>query len=240
MVFTSSSIWFYTHKYKKYAPAIKYVRFKFARDLMTLGFKFFFLQIAALILYQTSNIIIAQLFGPEQVTPFNIAYKYFGIITMAFTIFIMPFWSAFTEAWTKKDIIWIKSIMKKLVFIWIFLSITTIIMFIFSDFIFRIWIGKELKVPIKISAVVAVYVIINSWCGIFSHFLNGVGKIKLQLYSGLLSALINIPLAVFLGKHFGVSGVVLSTCILGIISAIWSPIQYMKIINEKARGIWNK
>ena len=240
LVFTSSSIWFYTHKYKKYAPAIKYVRFKFARDLMTLGFKFFFLQIAALILYQTSNIIIAQLFGPEQVTPFNIAYKYFGIITMAFTIFIMPFWSAFTEAWTKKDIIWIKSIMKKLVFIWIFLSITTIIMFIFSDFIFRIWIGKELKVPIKISAVVAVYVIINSWCGIFSHFLNGVGKIKLQLYSGLLSALINIPLAVFLGKHFGVSGVVLSTCILGIISAIWSPIQYMKIINEKARGIWNK
>ena len=240
LVFISSSIWFYTHKYKKYAPAIKYVRFKFARDLMTLGFKFFFLQIAALILYQTSNIIIAQLFGPEQVTPFNIAYKYFGIITMAFTIFIMPFWSAFTEAWTKKDILWIKNIMKKLVFIWIFLSIATIIMFIFSDFIFRIWIGKELKVPIKISAVVAVYVIINSWCGIFSHFLNGVGKIKLQLYSGLLSALINIPLAVFLGKHFGVSGVVLSTCILGIISAIWSPIQYMKIINEKARGIWNK
>jgi len=113
-------------------------------------------------------------------------------------------------------------------------------MFVFSNFIYRMWVGKEIKVPLTVSAVMAAYVIINGWCGIFSQFLNGVGKIKLQLYSGILGALINIPLAIFLGKHLGIYGVVMSTAILGIISAVWSPIQYMKIINNKAKGIWNK
>ena len=102
------------------------------------------------------------------------------------------------------------------------------------------WVGKEIEVPIEISAAIATYVILNAWCGIFSLFLNGVGKVKLQLYSAVFGTIVNIPLAIFLGKHFGVSGVILSTCLMALTSAIWSPIQYYKIINNKATGIWNQ
>lgn len=240
LVFLSSSIWFYSHQYRKYAPSIKFVKFRYARDLMTLGLKFFLIQIAVIILYQTSNIIIAQLYGPAQVTTYNIAYKYFSVIPMGFGIIMMPFWSAYTEAWVKKDIDWIKNSIKKLINLWIIISVVAVIMLVFSNFIYRIWVGKEIVVPISISAVIAIYVVLNAWCGIFSLFLNGVGKIKLQLYSALFGAIINIPLAIFLGKHLGVAGVVLSTCLLALTSAIWSPIQYYKIINDNAKGIWNK
>jgi O-antigen/teichoic acid export membrane protein len=240
VVLISSSLWFYSHKYKQYAPSIKFVKFRFARDLMSLGIKFFVIQMAAVVLYQTSNIIIAHLFGPEQVTPYNIAYKYFSVITMAFSIIMIPLWSAYTEAWIKKDIAWIKNSVNKLMLIWILIAITVMIMLVSSNFIYRIWVGKEIKVPFSVSVVMAAYVIINGWCGIFSQFLNGVGKIKLQLYSGIFGALINIPLSIMLGKHFGIYGVLLSTVILGTVSAVWSPIQYKKLINNKATGIWNK
>lgn len=240
LVLTSSSIWFYTHQFKKYAPAFKYVRFRFASDLMGLGIKFFIIQIAGVVLYQTSNVIISNLFGPAQVTPYNVAYKYFSIIPMAFSIIMMPFWSASTEAWIKKDIDWIKNAINKLITIWILFGITAIIMLVFSNFIYRIWVGKEIEVPTSTSAVIAGYFIINGWCNIFSQFQNGVGKIRLQLYFGIFGALINIPLAILLGKHLGIYGVILATCLLSIINAIWSPIQYMKIINNKAKGIWNK
>ena len=240
VVLISSSIWFYTHKYRQYAPSIKFVKFRFARDLMSLGIKFFVIQMASVVLYQTSNIIIAHLFGPEQVTPYNIAYKYFSVITMAFSIIMIPLWSAYTEAWIKKDIAWIKNSVNKLMLIWILIAITVTIMLVSSNFIYRIWVGKEIKVPFSVSVVMAAYVVINGWCGIFSQFLNGVGKIKLQLYSGIFGALINIPLSIMLGKHFGIYGVLLSTVILGTVSAVWSPIQYKKLINNKATGIWNK
>jgi O-antigen/teichoic acid export membrane protein len=113
-------------------------------------------------------------------------------------------------------------------------------MLIFSNFVYKLWVGKEIVVPLNISIVMAAYVILNAWCGIFSHFFNGVGKIKLQLYCGAFGALVNIPLSLFLGKHLGIYGVILSTTLLAVVSAIWSPIQYMKLINNKATGIWNK
>jgi O-antigen/teichoic acid export membrane protein len=70
-------------------------------------------------------------------------------------------------------------------------------MLVLSNIIYRVWV-KEIVVPLSISIVMALYVILNAWCGIFSHFLNGVGKIKLQLYSGAFGAIINIPLSIFL------------------------------------------
>jgi O-antigen/teichoic acid export membrane protein len=240
LVLISSSLWFYTHQYKQYAPSVKYVNFKYARDLMSLGIKFFIIQMAAVIFYQTSNIIISHLFGPEQVTPYNIAYKYFGVVTMLFGMIMVPLWSAYTEAWIKKDIDWIKNTIKKLILIWGLVTLGVIIMFIASKFIYRMWVGKEIIVPVSVSAVMAIYVIVNGWCGIFSQFLNGVGKIKLQLIIGLLGALINIPLAIFLGKHLGIYGVLLSTVLLSALSAVISPVQYLKIINYKATGVWNK
>ncbi|MBN1187517.1 MAG: LPS biosynthesis flippase [Bacteroidales bacterium] len=240
LVLAASSLWYFNHEYKKYAPSIRYVKFSYARDLMTLGFKFFIIQVASIVIYQTSNIIIAQLFGPTQVTPFNIAYKYFGVITIGFGIVMIPFWSAFTEAWTKKDVIWIKNTIRKLIQLWGLVSIVTLLMLIIANLVYKLWVGKEIIVPLSISIVMAGYVILNAWCAIFSHFLNGVGKIKLQLFSGAFGAIVNIPLSIFLGKHIGIHGVILSTTFLAAISAIWSPIQYVKLINNKATGIWNK
>jgi O-antigen/teichoic acid export membrane protein len=207
---------------------------------MELGIKFFVLQIAAIVIYQTSNIIIAQLFGPSQVTPYNIAFKYFSAVTMIMGIILLPFWSAFTEAWTKKDIQWIKNTMKKLRMVWLLLSIITLIMLVFSNFIYRLWVGKEIVVPFRISVIIAAYVIIYGWNGIYINFLNGVGIIKLQLYSGIWGMILNIPLAIYFGKTIGIIGVLLPTVILGAINMVWSTIQYQKIINFNARGLWAK
>lgn len=240
LVLIFSSIWFYSNKYKKYAPSIRYVKFYHARDLMTLGIKFFFLQIAGIVLYQTSNIIIAQLFGAAEVTPYNIAYKYFSIISMVMGIVMTPYWSAYTEAWIKRDIEWIKNSLKRLKMLWLLLSIVTIIMLSISNLVFRLWVGKEIVVPFSISMTLAIYAILNNWTTIFSLFLNGTGKIKMQLYASMVGMVLNIPLAIFLGKKFGISGVILSGIILCIINMIIEPIQTNKLLNNKARGIWNK
>jgi len=240
LVLVISTWWLFHKNYKNYAPSFKYVHFSHAKDIMQLGYRFFIISIAAIILYQTSNIIIAHLFGPELVTPYNIAYKYFGIITMLFGIIIAPFWSAFTEAWAKKDINWIKIIVKKLQYMWIFLTVCTILMLSISNYVYKLWIGNQIVVPFSISVILAIYVIINVWNTIFSYFINGIGKIQLQLYSAIWCAVINIPLAILLGKRFGISGVISSTVILSIINSFWITIQYNKLINNKATGIWIK
>ena len=153
---------------------------------------------------------------------------------------LTPFWSAFTEAWIKKDIQWTKNSMRKLKIFWVFLSAVTILMLIFSNFIYKIWVGKEIQIPINVSAAMATYVIVNAWNGIYSQFLNGIGKIQLQLIISIVAAILNVPLAIFLGMQIGISGVLLANVVLGIVGIFIFPIQYQKIITNKATGIWNK
>ena len=60
-------------------------------------------------LYEVITIIIARNFGTADVTSYNVVYKYFGIPYMIFNIFLVPFWSASTEAYQKKEIDWIRN-----------------------------------------------------------------------------------------------------------------------------------
>jgi O-antigen/teichoic acid export membrane protein len=79
-----------------------------------------------------------------------------------------------------------------------------------------------------------------NWNTINSYVLNGVGKIKLQLYLYIIAVIIFIPLAIFMGKQTGITGVVYAMCIVLLPGTILHPIQCIKIVNQKATGIWNK
>ena len=240
IVLVLATIWFFNGRYRIYRPSINAVDFSKAKDLFSIGAKFFFIQIAGILLYQTNNMIITQLFGPAMVTPYNVSFKYFSVLMMGWMIVIGPFWSAITEAWTKKDISWIKNIMNKLMLGWGILLVIGFIMLIASDMVFKFWINKDFTVPIWVSILTLSWVLLNTWNGIFSQFLNGVGKIKLQMWVGFSVAIINIPLAILLGKQKGIEGILLANIIISLLAGWIYPLQYYKLINNKATGIFNK
>jgi O-antigen/teichoic acid export membrane protein len=234
------NVWFFKFDFRDIVPSPKFVRVEHIKDLMNLGVKFFIIQIAVIILFQTNNIIITQIFGPTEVTVYNIAFKYFSVITMGIAIIMTPFWPAFTNAYASNDWDWIKNIISKLNKLWIALCLVIFIMVIFSNLIYKLWIGSIITVPLSLSVAIGLYVIINAWNGIYSNFLNGVGKIHLQLYSAIFDSLLNIPLAIYLGRTMGISGIIVSSCILGGKNMVWTRIQYNKIINKQDTGIWGK
>ena len=235
-----SSFWFYRNDYKKFAPSFKFIKFKYAKDLMSLGLKFFIIQIAALVLFNTDNIIIIQLFGSKFVTTYNVSFKLFSIVVMVFNIIATPLWSAFTEAYTKNDLDWIKGTIKTLEKIWLFLILFTIILLLVSPFLFKLWLGDKVQVPFVLSVAMSSYVIVSIWQTIHVFFLNGIGKVKLQLYLVLFSSLINIPMAIFLGRKFGLVGITITSTILFAIMGIVFSIQTRKILNNTATKIWNE
>jgi Na+-driven multidrug efflux pump len=93
-----------------------------------------------------------------------------------------------------------------------------------------------------LSAFMGLYAIISTWNNIFAYFINGVGKIKLQMYYGIIAMIINIPISIFFAKtlNMGSAGVILGTCVSLLFGFTLGPIQYYKIINNTARGVWNK
>ena len=193
-----------------------------------------------LVLHQTNNIIIAQLFGPREVTVFNLASKLFSVVLILFSIILSPFWSAFTDAYAKGDISWIKATYNKVQKFLFLVTIFVIALFILSPFIFKAWLGNLIQIPSLLSLITGICIILSCWHLLCCFLLNGLSKITLQLYLYLVCFVVNIPLAVLLGKTIGISGVVLANAIVYLFMCIFLFIQCYKILNNKATGIWNK
>src|SRR5690606_13509146 len=221
-------------------PSIKLVNFKLSKDLIGLGSKFFIIQIGVIILLSTDNIIITQLFGPAEVTPFNIAFRLFSVVTMGFGIIVGPLWSAYTEAYVKGEIDWIKNILKKMNRIWLLCIVVCGMVIVCSPFLYQFWIGDSVHVPFGLSVAMGVFVITYIWHQIYVFFLNGTGIIQLQLYLVIATALANIPLALYLGGKFGLVGISLSSALLYTIMGLTYYVQTKKILNGTATGIWKQ
>jgi len=235
-----SNFWYFFRQFDYLRPSFKDIDLSYARQLLVIGGAFFVIQIGQLVLYQTDNIIVTQLFGPKEVTVFNMAYKLFSIVITVFTIGITPYWSAFTEAYHKQDFNWIQSTFGKLKKGWMLTIVLTIVLTILSPFIFKLWLKDMVTIPIKLSISMAVYVIASSFHMLCCLFLNGIGKIRLQLYLYVSCFFFNIPLSIFLGKHFGIQGITYANVIILLLMGIVLYIQCNKILNKRAIGIWNR
>jgi O-antigen/teichoic acid export membrane protein len=239
LIFTIYAYW---GRLKQYRPNLYFVDFKYAKELYSLGIKFFIIQISAVIIYSTDSVIISNLLGPAEVTPYNIAFKYFSIITVAFGIIMAPMWSGVTDAFTRGNIDWIKKSIKRNLSIWKVFAAATIIMIVISNYIYKIWIGNAVVVPFKLTLLMGIYVMVNTLIIPFVFFINGIGKIKLQFIISIATGIFNIPISLFFARFLGIgsAGVILGTIVTLVPFLIFMPVQYNKIMQGNTTGIWNK
>jgi O-antigen/teichoic acid export membrane protein len=220
------------------------VRFVYAKDLFNLGLIFFLIQFAAIIQFQTANIIIARNFGTEDVTAYNIVYKYFGILNMIFTIFIMPFWSASTEAYQQNDIEWIKNGIKKYNQANIMLAFLGLIMLVFSSTVYRLWLGQgKVNITFSLSLWGFIYFNVMMYGGKYVNFLNGISALRIQFISSIISPFLYIAVAVLLIRYYklGVYSLFIASVVANFNGFILAPLQYNKIIVKKSNApIWYK
>jgi len=231
----------FSKRFNDIKPNIKFCKRKYLKDIMGLGLKFFIIQIAALVLFSTDNLIISKLFTPAEVVPYNIAYKYFSIATIIYTLIVTPYWSAFTEAYTKKDFSWIKSSVKNIQKIWLFIPLLLGFMLLISGWFYNFWVGDKVNVPLSLSLAMALFVLLMTYNMIYVYFINGVGKIRIQLIISIVVMIVNVPLSILFASIFkwGIAGVIFASTICLTASVILFPMQYNKIINNRAEGIWN-
>lgn len=234
------SVYLFRFKYRYIAPSFKYVKFSCLHDLIKLGIKFFVIQIAAIIQFQTANLLIARIYNMDEVTNYNIAYKYFSILNMIFAIIISPFWSASTEAYLKKDYVWIKSILSRYNKSFILLTLLGLLMLVFSNYVYNIWIGKIVSISVLLSLCSFVFAVSGMYSSTYVNFLNGIGALKIQFYVSLITPVFFIILVFILCKYFklGVYAVFIASTLSNFYGYILAPIQCKRILNGKARGIW--
>ncbi len=229
------SIVFY-NEYRNLSPQIKFFNKARIRELLSLGIKFFVIQIIGIVIFSTDNIIITQLLGPKYVSIYNVPFLIFNNIGMLVNMVLVPMYSSYTEAYTKGDLKWIRSKVSLLCKLMIPFVFFIGIVICFFPLLKRVWLGDAIEVSQTLTLLIGIYTVISVWNNIFSYVLGGIGKINLGMYSTVVQGVLNIPLAIYFGKYLdmGLNGIILSNIICLSISSLLSPIQvYYFIFSQK-------
>lgn len=237
------SIYLFQTKFRKYLPSIKYINFSYAKDLMSLSGKFFIIQIAATVVFTTNNFIISHFFGNEEVTTFNVVQRYFNVFVIFQSMILVPFWAIFTEAYSRRDRPLLIGTMKKLQLLAFIMSVGCIGLVIIADYVYPIWIGNAIHVPLRLNITMCLYTILILFSAVYGIFINGTGKVQLQMFISMVTSTLHIPLAIISIKYFGAKlpELILVSCFWLIITMPIKHIQYRKILSFQAiNSIWSK
>jgi O-antigen/teichoic acid export membrane protein len=242
IVYLIANIYLFKSLFKKYVPSLTCVKLDSFKDLFGLSFKFFVIQVAALIQYQTAAIIIAHYISMETVADYDAVYKYFHVLLMGFMVILTPFWSASTDAFAKNDLTWIKNAVKRYLQILLAFAGIGTIMLLLSSFAYDIWIGKDImNIPFMMSFWCLLYMLSVMFGAIYVHLLNGIGAVKIQYYSSLVTPVVFIFLCWFFFGHLqlGVAYYLfIASIICNINGIVFAPFQYRQIFVKGKGGIW--
>lgn len=238
----ASCFLFSNKKYKYISPSFHFIELSRIKEIMSLGVKFFILQIVTIVLYQTNNLIITHVVNSKSVVEYNIAYKYMNVLIMVYTIIVTPLWSATTEAYTKGDFQWISNVVHRLQKISFIMIIGGGFMVLFSGWIYSLWLGETSGTKINYSTTVLLYcyAVARILYSNYGYILNGIGKLNLQMVVTIVLAILYVPIVYYLGKIYGLNGILCVFVIVSVVNFVWSKIQYKKLITNTAFGIWNR
>ncbi|WP_288951938.1 hypothetical protein [uncultured Catenibacterium sp.] len=203
-------------------------------SICQVGIKFFIINIMALILLTTDNLLITYYFGAARVTPFSIADKIFNTAYTVFAAFLVPYWSRSTVAYLYNDYDWFIQSLRKVCKVGImFLLGYTVLRISFIPLV-TLWLGYTPSFENGIPTIMYVFYIIYSILGIECQFINGSGQINTQLVMYCIAGVANIPFSIFLGVtcKMGTCGIRLASLILISIQVIVLGINMYKLIME--------
>lgn len=229
-------------KYAELAPSFNNIDFRVAPDLMKLGIQFFIIQVAGVIQWQMANFLIIRYFGAVSVTEYNIAYKYFSILTMGWGILNTPVWAAVTDAIIKGDYVWIQNAINKFLKLFLLFTLVGILMLIVSPWVYKIWIGDKVNIVFLLSLSLLVYNVVIMFGGIFIAVVNGSGQLKIQMYACLISPIVYLCCFFLCTKAFnwGIYSVIIASIVANFNGIVLAPIQCRKMINNNLKKLCKK
>lgn len=240
LVLVIFSFYLFCTEYKEYSPSFKFINFKLVGNIFGLGVKFFIIQISMLLIFQVTNVILSRQQGADSVTIYNVTYKYFSVYQMFFNILLTPFWTAYTDAYAKKDLCWMRKTYNKLIKVFLITMPVMALMYILYPYVFEIWLSNKVYVPTSVALGMCLYILILAFSNLLMILINGTGKVFLQMIVYACCALFSIPLMAYLCELYGIVGILMVLGFVYAVQAFFSFIQLNKILNNTSNGIWNK
>ena len=228
-------------KYSYLRPSVKGINLNFNKSVIKKGLGFFLIQITScLIIFGSSNAFISHFHGPESVTTYNIAYKYFNLLVIGYTIVIAPMWNAYTDAYVKGERLWIRKTFNRALMIWGGSVLVGFLMLLLCNLFYSFWVGESVFVPFSVSAATFAFIVFFNLNNCVTYLLNGLNIIYVQICTSVIATAVYLTTIAVYGKGWGIEGIVLSMTFCYAAMSMIHLYQCKLIIRQEAKGIWKK
>lgn len=109
-----------------------------------------------------------------------------------------------------------------------------------SGFFFKVWLGNSVEIPFVVSACVCAYVCMFNFNNCVTYLLNGLNKIRVQIITSLIATALYVVCVYIIKGSYGIIGISISMIIAYFLMAVVHLYQCYMLINQKAKGVWNK
>lgn len=207
-----SAIWTFGWSKPWLAPRPDRVTWVALKKLTSLGGMFFVIQIAALLLFQTDNLIIAHYLGAAAVTPYSVTWRLFTY-TMIFQLLAAPsYWPAYAEAFSRGDRAWVRRSFRvnfRVTVASTFLLALPLV--VFGKWVIGKWAGRAAVPPSSLLVWMGIWSVIYATTCSQSCILASSSRLRGQMIYSVTAAVVNIVLSILLVQKVGVTGAILGT-----------------------------
>jgi O-antigen/teichoic acid export membrane protein len=187
------------------------------------GLRFNMIGVAAMIVWNTDNLVISYFLGPEQVTRYAITFKLFAVGWAAYTIFNGVIGPMYGKAAREMQWEWIKSVYR---------SITTVLPMLgglmwiggvaFGEDIIYVWAGPSGFAGAATLLIMGGYGYCLSLVHSHASLLSALNATYRMMWLGWAEAMVNLGLTLILVNVWGIDGVAMGTLLGALLTVFWA------------------
>jgi O-antigen/teichoic acid export membrane protein len=223
LVRAASCVWLFSYR-RELVPRLHLVSMAVASQMLRPGIQFFLIQILALIVFQTDNLVVAHYLGAAEVPSYNLTYRLFEFTTLLQSILFGYAWVGYADAISRRDYQWVEKTFALNLSLSIVFTIfgAGALIFIAKPFI-GFWTRGAVSPPMSLVYWMAAWSLINAYCSPMASLLAAASRLRSQLVYSAVGASVNIVASIILVQRWGVTGAIAGT-VIGYLSFICIPI----------------
>ncbi len=193
-------------------PRISLASFQTAKELMSSGSSFFFIQVAGVVVFSSDNLVVSHYLGAAEVTPYSVTWRFVGMAAILQSLLFPALWPAYAEAYARGDLGWIRRSFSRVMKGTLALNLGAVIALMFlGRTLIRWWAGPAAVPTLYLLGAMGIWAIINGFMNVESCLLAALGRTREQAALSVVAAVVNLSLSIALVRHIGSVGVIAGT-----------------------------
>ena len=185
----------FSTKLKQCRPSLSYVEKYNIKAVIHVGSLFFLCQILYMLIANTNEFFVTNLYGSEYTTEYTFYYKLATLGTLIVSLALTPVWSMVTKAQKQGNYVWLSQLYRYIKYAGFIILIIQLLIIPFIPFLMRIWLGEGVLTVNHVTSIAfAIFGAVFTYAGMLSTIANGLTMMRVQTICYLLAVVVKVAL----------------------------------------------